>query len=293
MAARTVDGAPASLPLYVKAALPAVPLLGRLPGVRHHPGGDVPDTTLTRERVTTDMAPLAAYARVCGYGLRNELPPTYPHLAAFGLQLTLMTDTAFPFAPMGLVHVTNSITQHRPIGVDEEYDVSVHAANLRPHPRGRIVDLVSRASVDGDVVWEETSSYLSRGRRDDNVSSDSPLDGVDAPAGSTRWRLESDLGRRYGAVSGDRNPIHLYRLSAKALGFPRQIAHGMWTLAHALAALDGRLPESYRVDVEFRKPILLPGTAAFGADVAADTMTFGVTGDPKPLTHLVGRVGAL
>lgn len=287
---RAVEGAPAALPLYAKAALPAMPVLGRLPGIRHQTGSDVPELSLTRANVPTRMGDLAAYARVCGFGLRNEIPPTYPHLAAFGLQLSLMTDTSFPFPPMGLVHVTNSITQHRPIGVTETYDLTVHAENLRPHPRGRVVDLVSRAKVGGDVVWEETSGYLSRGRGDETATSDSPLDGVEPPDATTRWRLGGDLGRRYGGVSGDRNPIHLYRLSAKALGFPRQIAHGMWTKARSLAALDGRLPAAYRVDVEFRKPILLPGTVLFGAEVGADATAFGVTGASKPRTHLVGRV---
>ncbi|UYM04870.1 MaoC family dehydratase [Solicola gregarius] len=292
MAVRNLDAAPATLPLYVKAALPALPVVGNLPGVRHA-DGDVPDVTLTREQITTDGANLAAYADVCGFGLRNELPATYPHLAAFGLQLMLMTDTSFPFAPMGAVHLTNSITQYFPLEVGESYAMSVHATNLRPHPRGRLVDLVSRATVDGTLVWEETSSYLSRGARDESASADSPVDGLEAPAGTARWRLGGDLGRRYGAVSGDRNPIHLYRLSAKALGFPRQIAHGMWTKARCLAALGSALPRAYRVDVEFKKPILLPGTVSFGADLGERETSFGVTGSKKPITHLVGRVTTL
>lgn len=292
MPVRTIDDAPATLPLYVKAALPALPVVGKLPGVRHA-RGDVPDMTLTREHITTDGADLAAYADVCGFGLRNELPATYPHLAAFGLQLMLMTDSAFPFAPMGLVHLTNSITQHGPIEIGESYAMAVNATNLRPHPRGRIVDLVSRATVDGSLVWEETSSYLARGARDESASADSPLDGVESPAGTSRWRLSGDLGRRYGAVSGDRNPIHLYRLSAKAFGFPRQIAHGMWTKARCLAALGSMLPQAYRVDVEFKKPILLPGSVSFGADIGERKTIFGVTGTKKPVTHLVGRVTPL
>ena len=78
------------------------------------------------------------------------------------------------------------------------------------------------------------------------------------PAAST-WRLPGDLGRRYAAVSGDHNPIHLYALTAKAFGFPRQIAHGMWSKARCLAALDGRLPDAVTVEVAFKKPVLLPG----------------------------------
>lgn len=288
MSIRTLDDAPATAPLYLKAALPALPLIGRLPGVRHA-GGDLPDTTLAREHITTDGANLAAYADVCGFPLRNTVPVTYPHMAAFGLQMALMTDASFPFAPMGLVHLSNSITQYVPIGVTDEYAMTVQAANLRPHPRGRLVDLVSRATVDGTVVWEETSSYLARGRRNDSVTADSPVAGVEAPTGSTRWRLRGDLGRRYGAVSGDRNPIHLYALSAKAFGFPRQIAHGLWTKARCLAAIETRLPEAYRVDVEFKKPILLPGSVTFGCEFG-DNTTFGVTSAEHTKTHLVGRV---
>ena len=63
----------------------------------------------------------------------------------------------------------------------------------------------------------------------------------DVPA-SAEWKLGGDLGRRYAAVSGDRNPIHMHALTAKPLGFPAAIAHGMWTKARCLAALESRLP---------------------------------------------------
>ncbi len=98
-----------------------------------------------------------------------------------------------------------------------------------------------------------------------------------------------DLGRRYAAVSGDHNPIHLYPLTAKAFGFPRQIAHGMQTLARCVAALDNRIPEAATVLVEFKKPVLLPSRVAFGSRVAGDTAEFSLTrpGDGAP--HLVGR----
>ena len=48
-------------------------------------------------------------------------------------------------------------------------------------------------------------------------------------------------------MSGDHNPIHLYPLTAKALGFRRQIAHGMWSLARCVAAVENRLPDAVTV----------------------------------------------
>jgi hypothetical protein len=104
------------------------------------------------------------------------------------------------------------------------------------------------------------------------------------------WKLGGDLGRRYGAVSGDRNPIHLYPITAKAFGFPRNIAHGMWTKARSLAALQNKLPDAFTIDVEFKKPILLPSTVVFGHRTDGDVITLGVTGARKPAEHLVGRI---
>ena len=106
--------------------------------------------------------------------------------------------------------------------------------------------------------------------------------------GGSAWRLPADLGRRYAAVSGDHNPIHLYPLTARALGFPRQIAHGMWSLARCVAALENRLPDAVTVDVAFKKPIFLPGTVAFGVDTTTEGLAFALTSPKDGAPHLVG-----
>jgi acyl dehydratase len=288
---RTYPSAPSTLSLYAKALLPAVPLVRLLPAVRHT-GQDAPELVMVRKGVRTDLDHLADYASVCGLRVADTLPITYPHIAAFGLQLALMTEPAFPFAPMGAVHVANSITQHRPLHVREPYDIRVHAADLRQHPKGRLIDLVCEAAVDGDVVWRETMTLLARGGCDDTVADTLPLRDLVAPAGPARWRVPADIGRRYAAVSGDRNPIHLYGVTAKAFGFPRQIAHGMWTKARCLAALQGRLQDAVTVRVAFRKPVLLPTTVVFGSQPAeSGESTFGVSDARTGSTHLVGSAG--
>lgn len=289
MTTRTFTKAPSGIPLYLKAVLPALPVIGRLPGIKHAKGA-IPDLVLERAGVTTDPAHLEAYNDVCGFARGDSLPATYPHLAAFGLHMALMTDTAFPFAPMGLVHLRNSITQHRPIGVDEAFDVSVRAADLRPHPKGKLVDLLTSVSIDGETVWEEVTTLFSRQKGGANEDSPAQLAGVEAPDGVVHWPMAGSLGRRYGAVSGDRNPIHLYPVTAKAFGFSSNIAHGMWTKAHCLAALQNKLPDAYTVHVEFKKPILLPNTTIFGSEPTVDGFLFGVKGSKKPVTHLTGRI---
>ncbi len=289
MATRSFDKAPSTAPLMLKAVLPAIPVIGGLPGIKHG-SSTVPDLVLERHGVSTDPQHLASYNQVCEFPRGDTLPATYPHMAAFALHMTLMTDTTFPFAPMGLVHLRNRITQHRPIGVDETFDISVTAADLRSHPKGRLADLLTSATIDGEVVWEEVTTLFSRGRDGAKEETSPPLAGVEAPDGVVHWKLPGDLGRRYGAVSGDRNPIHLYPITAKAFGFPRNIAHGMWTKARALAALQNKLPDAFTIDVEFKKPILLPSTVVFGSRTDGGVITLGVTSARKPSTHLVGRV---
>ena len=161
----------------------------------------------------------------------------------------------------------------------------------RPHPKGTIYRFVTEVRAGDDLVWESTSTYLRRGKGDESASSGSTF--PDAPPTGTVWKLPADLGRRYAAVSGDHNPIHLYPLTAKALGFPRQIAHGMWSKARCIAALENRLPDAVRVDVAFKKPIILPGKVAFGSTPTNDGYAFSLSNPKSGAPHLAGATTAL
>ena len=251
-------------------------------------GSSLPDDVLSLSDVAVDVAHVAAYNRVCGFGLRDELPATYPHVLAFPLQMRLMTSPGFPFPLPGLVHVGNRITVSRPVLATERFDLRVRAVDLRPHERGRQFDVVSELLVDSAVVWTDVSTYLRR-----EGSSSSGGSSADAPAPSAVWSVPGDIGRRYAAVSGDRNPIHLNALAARLFGFRRAIAHGMWTKARSLAALSDRLPAAYTVDVRFKLPVLLPAKVGFSASSAGDGWEFAVHDVRTGRPHLAGGISAL
>jgi len=258
-----------------------------IPGVAKK-GGDLPDLRLHRKDVTIDPAHVAAYAGVCGFEPSQTVPFTYPHMLAFPLHMGIMTDGSFPFPAIGTVHVGNAITQHRPVSPQEKVDVSASAVNLRPHPKGKVFDLVTTVTSAGETVWESTSVYLRVGKKDDSAKAEGEPFDVVAGTGLV-WKLPGNLGREYAAVSGDHNPIHLYPLSAKAFGFKRQIAHGMWTKARSVAAFANRLPDHATVEVEFKKPVFLPGKVAFGSRVVEDGLDFSLTSPSSGAPHLVGR----
>jgi hypothetical protein len=292
--AKTLDSSPSILPLYAKAALPMIPGASLLPFVPGG-GGEIPEgLDLELAGVRAEPAEVAAYAKVCGFTLRDTIPPTYPHMLAFPLHMAVMSDGRFPFGAVGLVHVENSITQQRPIGIDEEMTIRVRPTQLQPHPKGKTFSLETEVLVDGEVVWESVSTMLRRGKGDEKATQKKGSDSLpaDAPAGA-EWKLGGDLGRRYAGVSGDRNPIHMHSLTAKPLGFPSAIAHGMWTKARALAQLESRLPDSFEADVRFRKPVLLPARVEFAGQDAGAEILFTVRDAKKGTPHLDGRIKPL
>lgn len=268
------------LPVLLRAALP------KLPRTKLHAAAELPDLTLDRADVPIDARHVTAYADLCGFPRKDTVPLSYPHLLAFELHLRIMADASFPFPAIGTVHLENSITQHRPIGVTERLTVAARPARLRPHPKGQVFDMLTTARAGDELVWEETSTFLRRGPGPEDASAGTAY--PDAPPHGITWRLPADLGRRYASVSGDRNPIHLYPLTARAFGFPRQIAHGMWTMARCVSALENRLPDRVTVSAAFKKPVLLPGSVAFGARAVEDGWAFSLTGPTSGSPHLVG-----
>jgi hypothetical protein len=243
----------------------------------------LPDRELTREGVQVDRGHLAAYDRVCGFRLRDELPPTYPHVLAFELAMELMSAADFPFSPLGLVHIGNRIEQVRPLRADERLDLRIRAADLAPHDRGTQFQLHAEAQVDGTVAWRDSSTYL---HREGKGGGSSKRDRGEPPQASAIWAVPGDIGRRYARVSGDANPIHMHPLTAKALGQPGAIAHGMWTKARCLAALEGELPAAYTADVRFKLPLRIPGRAAFSYHDGEFAVHDARSGKP----YLSGRV---
>lgn len=288
---RTLEGPGGGLATMLKAALPAVPVVNQLPGVRKT-GRDMPDLTVRRDDVPVTREDVDAYAEVCRFPAKDVAPLPYLHMLAFPLHMALMGDPSFPFPALGTVHLENAISQHRPVAIGEHVSLAARAENLRQGTKGKVFEINVTATAGDAVVWESTSTYLRIGGGD-RENGERGTTFAPVPSGGATWRLPAELGRRYGAVSGDRNPIHLHPLTAKAFGFRRHIAHGMWTKARCVAALENRLPDAVRVEVGFKKPVFLPGTVTFGARTVEDGIEFALNDPRSGAPHLLGRTSAL
>ena len=221
-----------------------------------------PTTPTSSAEAQVDPDEVAAYSRVCGFRLRGDLPPTYPHVLAFPLAMTLMTERSFPFKLMGLVHLANRIEQRV---ADRDRRVA-HAAGLGrepPRPPPRAADRRRERGAGRRRARLERTEHLPQPRRRRGVEARRPAPirsrASSHPRTGTSPATSAGATRR---VSGDRNPIHLHSLSARLLGFPSAIAHGMWTYARALSSLESRLPPEHVSRVEFRAPLRIPGKAA-------------------------------
>ena len=251
-------------------------------------GTTLPGTGL-RCWVDVDAKALAEYRRVCGFADSGLLPPTYPHILAFALQMQLLTDKAFPFPLLGLIHLSNRIRVFRPLGGVSHVQVGVHVENLQPHAKGATFDLVTTLDDQLGPLWQAQSQMLCRGVKLEGEPVEHELQTTRVQSEVTRWKAPADIGRQYARVSGDYNPIHLSAASAKLFGFPQAIAHGLWLKARTLAALAEHLPAAnVEIGVQFRKPVRLPGDVFLLASAAGSSGEFQLLGTGD-LEHMAGH----
>ncbi len=119
MEPKLLHGTPGGLSTLLKAALPVVPGLNQLPGVRKSSAKTFTSLSYARTGVEASRADVDAYAAVCGFPRKDTVPLPYPHLLAFPLHMAIMSDPAFPYPAIGMVHLENTITTRRAIGVGE------------------------------------------------------------------------------------------------------------------------------------------------------------------------------
>lgn len=253
----TLTSLPGAGQLYPKAVAAMLPVIGK--PARVSPTATLPDTVFRIENLRIDKAQLKEYCRTTGLQFGATVPLPFLFVLQFPLAMSIMVTPEFPFGAVGSVHVENKIERLRAIGVDEPLTITAHAENLREHRKGMLVDVISEFRVGRELVAVQTVTFLKQQRTSlsDEQRGPAPKD-VTPPPPDRVVSVDLGLIRQYAAASGDRNPIHMADLTAKAFGFNHAIAHGMWSAAALLANVDAQLPDAVVYSVRFGKPVLLP-----------------------------------
>lgn len=223
----------------------------RLPGTRWE------TTDVISRKLVDDYNTLLGPSGVVGH---NSAPSVVAHITAFGLSTAMMAERRFPLPLLGMVHLQHKVWHMSDVPIDQPVRISTWAQNLEPHYAGTTVQIWVQIfdQATGKLLWQSMALYLSAAVQLPGAEKPQRPDRprFQPPAMTGQWQLPKDIGRRYGAVSGDRNPIHLSNLTAKALGMPGAIAHGMYAAGRMLAGRE--TPAPYTWAIEFASPMRLP-----------------------------------
>lgn len=259
--------------------------------------------------ILTDGRKLQRYALLCGLSNTGVLPLGFPQVMALPVYLEILASPDFPLPPMGLVHTANRIDQWRPIREKESLDFKVIATPVRSVNKGHEFDLLTEVFVHGTLVWRSRATYLQKmstrplsqgipSTTNNHHKNTPPVDTIYRI--TDHWHLPSSLGWQFARLTGDLNPIHLSRPTARLLGHPRHLIHGMWNVAHAMGRFETLLPAynalmnlAVRCSVQFKRPLYLPGDALLSCEYQEGQIPFRLTSKDLMTTHLTGTLAPL
>ncbi|MFC7755519.1 MaoC/PaaZ C-terminal domain-containing protein [Tsukamurella soli] len=287
-----LSGPPSSLGIMARGLRGILPIVGKK-------GRLTPETELPTRSVGLDVVVdadrVTEYCEVTGLRNSGGVPIMYLYVLSFPLIMELFLADDFPAAAVGSVHVENTITRRRAVRIGERLTLRTSVGNLREHRKGMLIDFVTEFTDEaGGSVASEVSTMLIQQRTSlSDEPAPEPAKQVKPGPPDAYLSVDGGLIRRYAAVGGDRNPIHMSPLGGKAFGFPSSIAHGAWTAAAILRLLEGRIPDAATYHVRFGKPVVLPSRIALYSKKIDGGWEIVARDRKKGYPHVTGTVVAL
>ncbi len=259
-------------------------------------GKDFHGIRVSMDRIKPDHERIKAFRRVCREPMEQTvLPAIYLEILFVGMLGRLITSPFFPISPMGLIHTHQSLVQHRPVDEKEILDAQCGLKKMTKSDKGVTLECFLGVRSQNELVWEGVATFLSRSKATGSGRKRKQNPPRTLLPVKEIFDLAEDTGRAYARASNDYNPHHLYGFSARLLGFRSPIAHGMFTLARSLAAIQSKtnLGSPMVVEAGFKLPVYLPARVALGYETFGNTVSFELRDANLGLPHVAGRIKSL
>ena len=198
------------------------------------------------------------------FGFSDAIPFTYLYLFAQRAQAASMLSKEYGLPIPGTIHLNNRLTLLEAVTIDEPFSLQVEIKV----PYKAEGSLISEATVSfrqsEQLKAQCNSLYLIKRKKKNPKARTGNRDAINELSNAiSQWDLGKNVGKQYAEVSDDHNPIHKSVFWARVAGFKRPIAQG-WFVASRIAA-ERKKPIS-AIEVEFSKPVFLPGHYQLHAD---------------------------
>lgn len=222
---------------------------------------EIPQLRARWSGLRLDRAQLARYRENTLVVNEPDLPIHFPHVLASPLHLTMLSEPEFPLKLLGAVHLRNHSIRYRPVRLEERLDMEACLVGGRCRPQGVELDLDTWLESAGELVWSERTTFLIRSRTSEH-DEPSPLADIfpwsEGAEPVVSFRVPPRAGKRFAALTGDYNPIHVSWPLARAFGFKRDLVHGMWGVARAGQGLpELNTDQPVRIDLSFKGPLYM------------------------------------
>lgn len=222
------------------------------------------------------------------------LPLLYVHAMAMPIHMAILAHPKFPIRLLGLVHWGNQTELLHPIAPDAALDFECTMDGITTNERGQMFEIHTTVRVKGEIAWREISTFLAPAKQKKSTKG-APVANADEPAWGApveQWSVAGNVGRQFASPSGDWNPIHISAFTAKLFGYPRAIAHGLFSAARCLSLLQAGKPQTFpvRLDLRFKRPLLIPGSVALQTAKDGDATLFVLRVQPHGEPHIEGRL---
>lgn len=223
------------------------------------------------------------------------LPLLFVHAMAMPLHMAILTHPKFPLRLLGLVHWANQTEMLQSLAPGAAMDFECTLSGIATSERGQMFDIHTSVRVGGEIVWREISTFLAPARTAKPARKASIGNAHGEPVWGepmAQWAVAANAGRRFAGPSGDWNPIHVSAFTARLFGYPRAIAHGLFSAARCLALLQAGKPQTFpvRLDLRFKRPLVIPGSVALHTTAQDGDTLFVLKVEPSGDPHIEGRL---